>query len=105
MESSLLFNYRQLCHHYDLEIDIMNNEMNAAIEAGITVSKPGKLKALVTTAKNAPIKTTAIVVGTAAAVAGSVYGVKKFKQYRQNKAEGTVEAEFTEAKEEAGTNA
>lgn len=83
----------------------MNNEINAAIEATSTVAKPGKLKALFTAAKAAPVKTTAIVLGTTAAVAGTVYGVKKFRQHRQNKAEGTVEAEFTEAKAEEKADA
>lgn len=78
----------------------MNNEFNAAIEAGTAVAKPGKIKSLLGAVKAAPVKTAVVVLGTTAVVAGTVYGVKKYGQYRQNKSDGTIEAEFTEVETE-----
>lgn len=55
-----------------------------------------KINALFTAAKAAPVKTTAIVVGTVAVTAGAVYGVKKFKAYRAEKASEEVVEEQKE---------
>lgn len=52
------------------------------------------LSTLVVTAKTSPIKTGLVVVGTAAAVAGTVYGVKVF---RKRSAKKKLEAELTAA--------
>ena len=56
-----------------------------------TVAKPNALKVLFKAAKKSPVKTTAVVVGTGVAVAGAVYGVKKFRAYRAAKATESVE--------------
>lgn len=78
------------------------NELNTVVEASVAVVKPGKISTLFKAVKGAPVKTTLVVLGTAAVVAGTVYGVKKL---RAGKAvEEVTEAEL-KAEAEAEANA
>lgn len=55
------------------------------------------LSAIVNTVKASPVKSAAVVVGSAGVIAGSVYAVKKYRTIKSAKAIQVVEANVPEA--------
>lgn len=55
------------------------------------------LSAIVNTVKASPVKSAAVVVGSAGVIAGSVYAVKKYRTIKSSKAIQVVEANVPEA--------